>query len=102
MSDLQVPGKQPTHAVGRLLGYLVQELPNIDQVRVQDALDLMNAVREIRNSSVHPKPSAKLIAAHNTLGLPFPIRDPAQAWNIIRAQMEAAFGMMQEEMYAAR
>jgi hypothetical protein len=102
MSDLQVPGKQPSHALGRLLNHLVQKLPAIDMVRVQNAVNLMDAVREIRNSGAHPKPSARLISAHEVLGLPFPIRDPAQAWNIIRAQMELAFGTLQEEIYAAR
>lgn len=102
MSALQVPGKQPHHALGRLLAHLAQELPSINTVRVQDAIDLMNAVREIRNSGQHPKPSTTLNSAHNTLGLPFPIRNPTNAWNIIRAQMELAFGTLQEEIYAAR
>jgi hypothetical protein len=100
--DLQVPGRNPSYATGRLLSHLVQALPNIDQARVQDALNLMDAVREIRNSGVHPKPSAKLIAAHEQLGLPFPLRDPAHAWDVIRAQMDVAFSILQEEIYAAR
>jgi hypothetical protein len=102
LSELQVPGKKPSHPTGRLLGYLAGEMPNIDQARVQDAINLMDAVREIRNSGVHPKPSDKLIAAHDLLGLAFPVRDPAEAWNIIRAQMDVAFSQLQEEIYAAR
>jgi hypothetical protein len=102
MSGLDVPGKNPSYATGRLLVHLVHKLPNIDMVRIQEAIDLMDAAREMRNSGAHLRPSAALIAAHDTLGLPFPIRDPAQAWNIIRAQMEAAFGTLQEEIYAAR
>lgn len=102
MGDLQVPGKNPSHPTDRLLEYLVQKVPRIDKARVQDALDLMDAVRQIRNSGVHPKPSATLISAHNRLGLPFPVRDPAHAWNIIRGQIDSAFGILQEEIYAAR
>ncbi len=102
LSELQVPGKNPSHATGRLGSYLATQLPAIDQSRVQQALDVMDAVREIRNSGVHPMPSAKLIAAHELLGLTFPVREPAQGWNIIRAQMEHAFSLLQEEIYAAR
>lgn len=81
---------------------LANELPTIDQVQVKVAIGLMDAVRDIRNSGVHPKPSEKLIAAHDLLGLPFPVRDPAEVWNVIRAQMDAAFSIIQEEIYVAR
>ncbi len=102
LGDLDVPGPKSTHPTGRLLAHLVHELSSIDQSRVQDALNLMDAVREIRNSGVHPKPSAKLIAAHERLGLLFPLRDPAHTWDVIRAQMDVAFSILQEEIYAAR
>jgi len=50
--ELDVPKKRsdPPHATGRLLAYLVAGLPTIDQVRVQEAIDLMDAVRDIRNT----------------------------------------------------
>ena len=102
LGGFSVPGKSPSHAVGRLLAYLGQELPNIDQVQVQHAINLFDAARELRNSSQHPKPSAKLIQASGRLGLPFVQRDPKQAWNIIRGQMTDAFTILQEEIYAAR
>lgn len=102
LSELQVPGKNPSHPTGRMLAYLIDNLPAIDQSRVQQALDVIDAVREIRNSGVHPKPSAKLLAAHELLGLSFPVREPLDGWNIIRAQMDYAFSLLQEEIYAAR
>lgn len=105
IGELRVPGNSPSHPTGRLKAWLVSKLPALDQAaqsRVQDAIDLLDAVRQIRNSGQHPKPTKQLIAAHELLGLPFPIQDPANAWNIIRAQMDIAFGSLQEEIYAAR
>ena len=101
-AELNVPGNTPRHALGRLATYLEQELPTIDRVRIEEAVGLMDAVREIRNSSVHKRPSTSLIAAHERLGLPVPIRDAESAWDTIRAQMERAFSMLQEEILAAR
>lgn len=104
IGELQVPksGKDPNYATGRLLAWLAGQLPKIDQMRVQDAIHLLNAVRAIRNSGQHPKPKKELIEAHNRLGLPFPIQDPGNAWDIVRAQMDTAFGTLQEEILAAR
>lgn len=102
---LQVPGNNPSHPTGRLKAWLVKTLPRLDQAgqtRIQDAIELLDAVRRIRNSGQHPKPAQQLIADHDLLGLPFPIQDPASAWDIIRAQMDIAFGSLQEEIYAAR
>ncbi|SED11475.1 hypothetical protein SAMN05216489_02554 [Streptomyces sp. 3213] len=102
IGDLDVPGRTPSHPLGRLAAYLKTELPTIDGARVNDAIELLDAVREIRNSGVHRKPSQALIAAHHRFGLSFPIQDPTTAWRIVRAQMDAAFTMLQEEIYAAR
>jgi hypothetical protein len=105
IAELQVPGKSPNHATGRLKAWLVRNLPNLDkggEVRIQGAIDLLDAVRRIRNSGQHPKPDHRLIAAHELLGLPFPIQDPASAWDIIRAQIDVAFGTLQEEIFAGR
>jgi hypothetical protein len=105
IGELRVPGNNPNYAAGRLLTWLTGQLPNLDQAaqaRVQDAIDLLDAVREIRNSGQHPKPHRQLIDAHELLGLPFTIQDPATAWDIIRAQMDVAFGILQEEIIAAR
>ena len=102
--ELDVPKKRsdPPHATGRLLAYLATELPTIDQVRVREAIDLMDAVRDIRNTDEHPKPAPKLLAAYDLLGLAFPVRNPAEAWDIIRAQMDSAFNTLQDEIYAAK
>jgi hypothetical protein len=40
--------------------------------------------------------------AHELVGLPFPVQDPANAWDVIRAQMDVAFGSLQEQILAAR
>lgn len=105
IGELQVPGKNPNYATGRLLSWLNQELPKLSHAacsRIQSALAILDAVREIRNSGQHPKPKRQLIAAHDLLGLPFPIQDPQNAWDIIRAQVDLAFEILQEEVLAAR
>ena len=92
IGGLQVPGKSPNYATGRLLSWLRQELPEAQPsglTRIQSAIDILDAVREIRNSGQHPKPKKQLIAAHDLLGLPFPIQDPQNAWDIIRAQVDS-------------
>jgi hypothetical protein len=105
IGELHVPGKNPNYATGRLLPWLKGELPNLGQAactRIQSAIDILDAVREIRNSGQHPKPKKQLIAAHELLGLSFPIQDPENAWDIIRAQVDVAFEALQEEILAAR
>jgi hypothetical protein len=105
IGELQVPGKNPNYATGRLLSWLTQELPKLGQAacsRIQTAIATLDAVREIRNSGQHPKPNKQLIAAHELLGLPFPIQDPQNAWDIIRAQADVAFETLREEVLAAR
>ena len=105
IGELQVPGKSPNYATGRLLTWLTQELPKLSQAarsRIQAAVAILDAVREIRNSGQHPKPKKQLIAAHDLLGLSFPIQDPENAWDIIRAQVDIAFETLQEEILAAR
>jgi hypothetical protein len=105
IGELRVPGRDPNYATGRLLSWLSQELPKLTQAactRIQSAIDLLDAVRDIRNSGQHPKPKKQLIAAHELLGLSFPIQDPQNAWDIIRAQVDVAFETLQEEILAAR
>jgi hypothetical protein len=105
MSELQVPGNKPNYATGRLLPWMKSQLPNLTQAgcaRVQSSIDILDSVREIRNSGQHPKPKKKLIDAHELLGLPFPIQDPASAWDLIRAQLDLAFEALQQEILAAR
>lgn len=52
-----------------------------------------------RNNGLHAKQKPDLIAAHAKLRLPFPIRDPAAAWDIIRAQVVVAFDMLEAAVY---
>ncbi|WP_405537511.1 hypothetical protein OG787_32295 [Streptomyces sp. NBC_00075] len=102
LRDLQVPGGAPASALGRLEGHLVSQLPAIDQAAVRQAVELLDQIRVLRNSAVHPKPSARLLAAHQALGLPFPVRDFTVAWDSVRAHAERALSRVQEEIQAAR
>lgn len=102
LRDLQVPGHTPASGLGRLEGHLVGHLPAIDQAAVQQAVELLDQVRVLRNSAVHPKPSPRLHAAHQALGLPFPVRDFTAAWDSVRAHAERALSRLQEEIQASR
>lgn len=102
LRDLQVPGRTPASGLGRLEGHLLGRLPAIDQAAVRQAVELLDQVRILRNSAVHPKPSPRLQAAHQALGLPFPVRDFTAAWDSVRAHAERALGRLQEEIQAAR
>ena len=102
LAGLKVPGRTPSHALGRVAGYLGAALPKIDTVSVGQAIDVLDAVRHIRNTAHHRNPAKELLDAHTLLGLPFPIVDPRQAWNILRAQAAQAFKTLQGVIYAAK
>jgi hypothetical protein len=102
LRDLQVPGRTPASALGRLEGHLLNRMPLIDQTAVRQAVELLDQIRILRNSAVHPKPSPRLRAAHQALGLPFPVRDFAAAWDSVRAHAERAINRLQEAIQAAR
>jgi hypothetical protein len=102
LAGLKVPGKTPSYALGRLAGHLAAELPTIDTVSVGQAINVLDAVRHIRNTAHHLKPAKELLDAHTLLGLSFPIVDPRQAWNIVRAQAARAFKTLQGAIYAAK
>lgn len=94
--------QQPPHALSRLEEHLATELPNVDRSAVREAVDTLNQIRVLRNSSVHPKPAPELLQAHERLGLTFPVNDFATAWDSVRAYAERACASLQEEIQAAR
>lgn len=100
LQELQVDGKKGVPPVLRLLDHLVTRQPNIDRGIVQSAVDVLDAVRVIRNGGLHPKQKPELVQAHMRIGIPFPIRDPAAAWDTMRAQLTVAFDNLQGEIYA--
>ncbi|MGW6391241.1 hypothetical protein ACWFR1_12230 [Streptomyces sp. NPDC055103] len=102
LRDLQVPGGTPSSGLSRLAGHLAQRLPAINQPVIQQTVELLDQIRVLRNSAVHPKPSLRLLAAHQALGLPFPVRDFTAAWDSVRAHAERAINRLQEEIQAAR
>ncbi|MFD7736280.1 hypothetical protein ACFV6F_38610 [Kitasatospora phosalacinea] len=104
LGSFQVPGKNPPHALGRLHAWLTGELPNADKEALQRAIDVLDAVREIRNNGTHytKKPKPELLKAHHRLEVPLQITDHAQAWDSIRARATEALTALHEEIYAAR
>ncbi|MDH6122922.1 hypothetical protein [Kitasatospora sp. GAS204B] len=102
LGKLKVPGKNPSHALGRLEQHLVDTLPAIDRAVVHDAVHTLDQIRLLRNSTIHTKPAPDLLQAHEDLGLTFPINDFATAWDSVRAHAEQAFAILQEAIQAAR
>ncbi|MFB8402225.1 hypothetical protein [Streptomyces sp. NPDC055912] len=102
LRDLTVPGANPPNGHLRLPGHLTQRLPTINETAIHQAVELLDQIRVLRNSAVHPKPSPRLKAAHDALGLPFPVRDFTAAWDSVRAHAERALNRLQEEIQAAR
>ena len=107
IAGLKVPGNSPSHATGRLLNHLTGRLANLagnpaGLAVVTDAIAMLDAVRNVRNSGVHSKPARQLFTAYELLDLPLLIVDPASAWNSVRAHLTQAFTALQLEIYAAR
>ncbi|SNX88749.1 hypothetical protein SAMN06272735_9250 [Streptomyces sp. TLI_55] len=102
LRDLKVPGRNPGSGLLRLEAHLASKLPSLDRDAVCRAVQLLDQIRVIRNSAVHPKPRPELTAAHHALGLPFPVRDFTAAWNRVRAHAERAVSDLQEAIQSAR
>ncbi|MFE2578947.1 hypothetical protein [Streptomyces sp. NPDC059378] len=102
LRDFNVPGGTPASGLGRLESHLVTQLPAIDQAAVQQAVQSLDQIRILRNSAVHPKPSPRLLAAHQALGLAFPVRDFTAAWDSVRAHTERELDRIQEAIQGAR
>ncbi|MCG7204154.1 hypothetical protein [Streptomyces arenae] len=102
LRDFKVPGSTPPSGLGRLESHLVGLLPTIDRAVVHQAVERLDQIRIVRNSAVHPKPSSRLLTAHQALGLPFPVRDFAAAWDSVRAHAERELSRVQEAVQAAR
>ncbi|MFE9427705.1 hypothetical protein ACFYNO_32600 [Kitasatospora sp. NPDC006697] len=102
LNRLKVPGKNPSHPLGRIEQHLADTMPGIDQDAVRDAVHTLDQIRVLRNSAIHTKPAPELLEAHKDLGLTFPINDFATAWDSLRAHAEQAFGTLQEAIQATR
>ncbi|MGW8358944.1 hypothetical protein [Streptomyces wedmorensis] len=102
LRDFKVPGRNPTSGLLRLEEHLAAKLPTLDRDAVRQAVQLLDQIRVIRNSAVHPKPRPELTAAHHVLGLSFPVRDFTVAWDSVRAHAERAVSSLQEAIQAAR
>ncbi|MFF1909929.1 hypothetical protein [Kitasatospora sp. NPDC058218] len=104
LGSLNVPKtkSQPPFAPKRIGDWLASQLPRVDEDAVNAAVEILLHIQDLRNSSVHPKQRPELIAAHHALGLPFPIKDHAAAWDSVRAYADRALSVLQEEIQAVR
>ncbi|WP_031087661.1 hypothetical protein [Streptomyces sp. NRRL S-1831] len=102
LRDFKVPGRNPSSGLLRLKEHLADKLPALDRDAVHQAVQLLDQIRVIRNSAIHPKPRPELAVAHHALGLHFPVRDFTAAWDSVRAHAERAVSNLQEAIQSAR
>ncbi|MCX5215574.1 hypothetical protein OG689_41200 [Kitasatospora sp. NBC_00240] len=102
LGQLDIPKRNPPHALGRITDHLKEVLPGIDRAAVERAVHTLDQIRVLRNSNIHTKPGASLLEAYQSLGLAFPVRDYGTAWDSIRAYADRAFASLQEQILAAR
>ncbi|MEU9783639.1 hypothetical protein AB0H92_22190 [Streptomyces phaeochromogenes] len=102
LNDFKVPGRQPNSGLLRLEQHLADKLSTLNREAVRQAVQLLDQIRVIRNSAVHPKPRPGLAVAHHALGLSFPVRDFTAAWHSVRAHAELAVRNLQEAIQSAR
>lgn len=102
LRDFNVPGSNPGQGHNRLPTYLADKLPKVDQAAVDKAVSLLDKVRVLRNNAVHPKPSPDALDAHHALGVTWPVRDYAAAWDSVRGSAEKAVNTLQEAIQNAR
>lgn len=91
-------GADPT--LQRLRAYLLKKVPASGHVRVNDAMDTLQDVIDLRHGSHqgHSKTRSKAAAAYGRLGIRYPPSSPAQAWEIIQAETVAALEQVREEI----
>jgi hypothetical protein len=76
-------------------------LPAEAEQRIKDAVELLLTVNHIRHGQQHGDAKQKAVAAHQTLGLPYPSYDWAETWGRLVAVTRGALDSIREEMQAA-
>lgn len=101
MAGLQiphVPGVNRSHALGRLAPYLKAEVPGLNEDRIDQAVVLLDAIREVRNGLQHMNATQRAINGLGVLGIKYPITDWSGAWDQLRVQTMAALDAIRDEI----
>ncbi|GLY86034.1 hypothetical protein [Actinoallomurus iriomotensis] len=88
-------------ALAGLKNDLPPGLPAEAEERIKDAVDLLLTVNHIRHGQQHGDAKQKAVAAHQTLGVPYPPYDWADTWGRLVAVTRSALDSIREEMQAA-
>ncbi len=88
-------------ALAALKKDLPSGLPAEAEQRVKDAVELLLTVNHIRHGQQHGDAKQKAVAAHQTLGIPYPPYDWADTWGRLVAVTRSAFDSIREEIQAA-
>lgn len=103
LAELQVPkveGNSSRHPLGRLGGYLKQQLAEPNPGRLDHAIATLDAVRLIRNGIQHSDATTRAVNALGNLGIRYPVTSWSEAWDRIRALATQAFDTIRDEINA--
>lgn len=103
LKGLRVPGSPGVdgHPLHRMVPFLKGHLPPETIPRVTEAVERLDAARTIRTGVQHVGAQARAVRAYSVLGLGYPVRDWAAAWNKVQGTVAHALDMIREELQAS-
>lgn len=96
------PGAPDQHPLTKLDTFLAPRLPGANAERIRGALTTLTLIKTVRHGMQHSKAAPDAAAALHTLGIGYPVRDWAWAWDAIRYAAINAFESLREEIQVAR
>jgi hypothetical protein len=100
IQDADVPealrSKPKEESLNRLVGALQTRLAPDEWPRAERAIGVLRAVTNVRVAAQHSGAAAKGVKALAELGIDYPIRDYAKAWDQIRSKTVAALTDLRE------
>lgn len=101
LKSLQVPGGSGGHPLQRLGPFLANEISPEAMPSVDDAIALLNAVRQLRASSQHVGAQPEAVSAFARLGLVYPVSDWGMAWRQVQGAVGHACDILRRELHAS-
>ncbi len=102
LKTLAVPGVEGVggHPLSRLVPYLGRYLTEQSTLRVSQAVEVLNAARQLRAGAQHTGAQPDAIAAYAILGLPYPVVDWPAGWRRIQQAVSYACDIIRQEIHA--
>lgn len=102
LKTLNVPGMPDVggHPLQRLVPFLRTCLPEVAMPAIQQAIIVLDAVRQVRASSQHIGTQSRAIAALDEIGLVYPIADWPAAWTHIQRTVAHSCDTIRQELHA--